>query len=87
MGGRDRRRDQAAGYQLASGEPIMAMGGFNGSDPTPTLAEFQAYVRRARSGTTSPGARGSRAVAAVGTSWLQSAPGCSRTSAPARSAA
>jgi len=35
----------AAGYQLASGEPIMAMGGFNGSDPTPTLAEFQAFVR------------------------------------------
>ena len=34
----------AAGYQLASGEPIMAMGGFNGSDPTPTLAEFQAFV-------------------------------------------
>jgi hypothetical protein len=23
----------------------MAMGGFNGSDPTPTLAEFQAFVR------------------------------------------
>ncbi len=36
----------AAGYQIASGQPIMAMGGFNGSDPTPTLAEFQRYVRR-----------------------------------------
>jgi 4-amino-4-deoxy-L-arabinose transferase-like glycosyltransferase len=35
----------AAGYQLASGEPIMAMGGFNGSDPTPTLAEFKTLVR------------------------------------------
>ncbi len=35
----------AAGYQIASGEPIMAMGGFNGSDPTPTLAEFQQLVR------------------------------------------
>ena len=34
----------AAGYQLASGEPIMAIGGFNGTDPSPTLTEFQAYV-------------------------------------------
>jgi 4-amino-4-deoxy-L-arabinose transferase-like glycosyltransferase len=34
----------AAGYQLASEEPVMAVGGFNGSDPSPTLAEFQAYV-------------------------------------------
>jgi 4-amino-4-deoxy-L-arabinose transferase-like glycosyltransferase len=34
----------ASGYQLASGEPVMAIGGFNGSDPTPTLAEFQALV-------------------------------------------
>jgi 4-amino-4-deoxy-L-arabinose transferase-like glycosyltransferase len=34
----------AAGYQLASGEPVMAIGGFNGSDPTPTLAEFQQLV-------------------------------------------
>ena len=34
----------AAGYQLASEEPVMAIGGFNGSDPSPTLAEFQEYV-------------------------------------------
>jgi 4-amino-4-deoxy-L-arabinose transferase-like glycosyltransferase len=34
----------ASGYQLASGEPVMAIGGFNGSDPSPTLAEFQQYV-------------------------------------------
>jgi 4-amino-4-deoxy-L-arabinose transferase-like glycosyltransferase len=36
--------NSAAGYQLASGEPVMAIGGFNGTDPTPTLAQFQAYV-------------------------------------------
>jgi 4-amino-4-deoxy-L-arabinose transferase-like glycosyltransferase len=36
--------NSAAPLQLASGEPIMAMGGFSGSDPTPTLAEFKAYV-------------------------------------------
>jgi 4-amino-4-deoxy-L-arabinose transferase-like glycosyltransferase len=34
----------AAGYQLATGEPVMAIGGFNGSDPSPTLAQFQQYV-------------------------------------------
>ena len=34
----------AAGYQLATEEPVMAIGGFNGSDPSPTLAEFEQYV-------------------------------------------
>lgn len=34
----------SAPYQLASGEPIMDIGGFNGGDPTPTLAQFKAYV-------------------------------------------
>jgi 4-amino-4-deoxy-L-arabinose transferase-like glycosyltransferase len=34
----------AAGLALSSGEPVMAIGGFNGSDPSPTLAEFQAHV-------------------------------------------
>jgi hypothetical protein len=34
----------AAGYQLGSGEPVMSLGGFNGSDPWPTLAVFQSYV-------------------------------------------
>src|SRR6185369_17965702 len=29
--------NNAAGYQLASGEAIMPIGGFNGSDPSPTL--------------------------------------------------
>ncbi|HET7667066.1 MAG TPA: glycosyltransferase family 39 protein [Mycobacterium sp.] len=36
--------NNAAGYQLASGAPVMAVGGFNGTDPSPTLAEFQGYV-------------------------------------------
>jgi 4-amino-4-deoxy-L-arabinose transferase-like glycosyltransferase len=36
--------NSAAGYQLASEQPVMAIGGFNGSDPSPTLAQFQAYV-------------------------------------------
>jgi hypothetical protein len=36
--------NSASGYQLASEEPVMAIGGFNGSDPSPTLEQFQAYV-------------------------------------------
>jgi 4-amino-4-deoxy-L-arabinose transferase-like glycosyltransferase len=40
--------NNAAGYQLASGRAIMAIGGFNGTDPTPTLAQFQQYVREGK---------------------------------------
>jgi 4-amino-4-deoxy-L-arabinose transferase-like glycosyltransferase len=36
--------NNAAGYQLASGDPVMAVGGFNGTDPAPTLERFQALV-------------------------------------------
>jgi 4-amino-4-deoxy-L-arabinose transferase-like glycosyltransferase len=35
---------EAAPLQLASGKPVMAIGGFTGSDPSPTLAEFEKYV-------------------------------------------
>ncbi|OLT50140.1 glycosyl transferase [Gordonia sp. CNJ-863] len=34
----------ASGYQLESGHSVMPIGGFNGSDPSPTLAEFQKLV-------------------------------------------
>ena len=40
--------NNAAGYQLASGEAIMPIGGFNGSDPSPTLAQFQQSVAEQR---------------------------------------
>ncbi|MER8184688.1 glycosyltransferase family 39 protein [Kitasatospora sp. NPDC094015] len=33
-----------ASYQLATGEPVMALGGFNGTDPSLTLEAFQQYV-------------------------------------------
>jgi 4-amino-4-deoxy-L-arabinose transferase-like glycosyltransferase len=36
--------NSAAGVQLATGNPILAIGGFNGTDPTPTLAQFEADV-------------------------------------------
>ncbi|WP_254069002.1 glycosyltransferase family 39 protein [Streptomyces sp. TM32] len=34
----------AASYQLATRKPVMAIGGFNGSDPSPTLAQFTREV-------------------------------------------
>ncbi|MFI6878254.1 ArnT family glycosyltransferase [Streptomyces sp. NPDC050400] len=37
-----------ASYQLATGEPVMAIGGFNGTDPSPTLAQFKQYVEDGR---------------------------------------
>ena len=38
----------AASYQLASGDPVMAIGGFNGSDPAPTLDQFKSYVAQGK---------------------------------------
>jgi hypothetical protein len=34
----------AAPLALSSATDVMAIGGFSGSDPAPTLAEFQSYV-------------------------------------------
>ncbi|WP_329454788.1 glycosyltransferase family 39 protein [Streptomyces sp. NBC_01497] len=38
----------AAGYQLATEQPVMPIGGFNGSDPSPTLSRFEQYVAAGR---------------------------------------
>jgi 4-amino-4-deoxy-L-arabinose transferase-like glycosyltransferase len=40
--------ENAAGFQLASGLPVLPLGGFNASDPYPTLAQFQADVAAGR---------------------------------------
>jgi 4-amino-4-deoxy-L-arabinose transferase-like glycosyltransferase len=37
--------NQAAGYQLGTGDPVMAIGGFNGTDNWPTLEGFQQLVK------------------------------------------
>ncbi|MGU3497273.1 ArnT family glycosyltransferase [Mycobacterium sp. C31M] len=42
------RSNNAAGYQLAADVPVMAVGGFNGTDPAPTLAGFQQLVADGR---------------------------------------
>jgi hypothetical protein len=38
----------AASYQLSTGEPVMAIGGFNGTDPSPTPAQFKQYVEEGK---------------------------------------
>jgi 4-amino-4-deoxy-L-arabinose transferase-like glycosyltransferase len=40
--------NQARPLQIASGVPVMAMGGFMGSDPAPTRDQLAAYVREGR---------------------------------------
>ncbi|MEE4022001.1 glycosyltransferase family 39 protein [Gordonia sp. PKS22-38] len=36
--------NEASGYQLESGYSVMPIGGFNGTDPSPTLQQFQELV-------------------------------------------
>ena len=70
--------NDAAGYQLATGDPVMAIGGFNGTDPWPTLAVFEKLVSEHRihyfiaagSGG-GVGAGGSSASSAI-TAWVES---------------
>jgi 4-amino-4-deoxy-L-arabinose transferase-like glycosyltransferase len=38
--------EEAAPLELATGDPVMSIGGFNGTDPAPTLAQFQQLVAR-----------------------------------------
>jgi len=65
--------NNAAGYQLAGGVPVMAVGGFNGTDPAPTLEQFRELVAQGRIhyfiGSRMPRARGqasgSRAAADI----------------------
>ena len=40
--------NDAASYQLATREPVLAIGGFNGTDPAPTLATFARDVAEHR---------------------------------------
>ncbi|HEY2080836.1 MAG TPA: hypothetical protein VGH53_31280, partial [Streptosporangiaceae bacterium] len=36
--------ESAAPLQLATGDPVMSVGGFNGTDPAPSLTQFERYV-------------------------------------------
>ncbi|MBX6391340.1 MAG: glycosyl transferase, partial [Frankia sp.] len=62
--------------QLATGEPVMPVGGFNGTDPSPTLAQFQEYVAEGKihyflaGGSLGPANGGSRESSEIA-AWVQ----------------
>jgi 4-amino-4-deoxy-L-arabinose transferase-like glycosyltransferase len=70
--------NDAAGYQLATGDPVMAIGGFNGTDPWPTLAVFEKLVGEHRihyfiaAGSGGGVGVGGSAEASAITSWVES---------------
>ncbi|MDT7728600.1 MAG: hypothetical protein QOI21_5176 [Actinomycetota bacterium] len=65
---------EAAGLALGTGKSVMAIGGFSGSDPAPTLEQFQQYVAAGdihyfvAGDTGGFGGRGSAGIA----TWVQS---------------
>ena len=71
--------NQASGYQLATDASVMPIGGFNGSDPSPTLAQFQQLVADGRIhyfisggfGGGGPGGGGSGTASQI-SSWVSS---------------
>ncbi|MGY2123088.1 glycosyltransferase family 39 protein [Nocardia gipuzkoensis] len=68
--------NSAAGLQLATELPVMPIGGFNGSDPSPTLEQFEQYVAEGRihyfvgGGRGGPGSSSSSPSAQI-TQWVQ----------------
>lgn len=65
----------ASGYQLATERPVMPIGGFNGSDPSPTVEQFQQYVEDGRIHYFIPGGmgggRGGEGTASQIAEWVQ----------------
>jgi hypothetical protein len=67
--------NNAAGLQLATDKPVMAIGGFNGTDPAPSLAQFKAWVTAGRihyfiaAGTGSGPSTGSNVASQI-TAWV-----------------
>jgi hypothetical protein len=80
----------AGPIQLKTGIPVLAMGGFSGADPAPTLEQLQALVRSGRlrfvmpGGSAAPGPGGARGWSGSSTSiaaWVVAA--CSPVDIPA----
>ena len=67
----------AASYQLATGLAVMPIGGFNGSDPSPTLAQFEQDVANGRihwfiaSGMRGGGSNGGSNASAQIEAWVE----------------
>jgi 4-amino-4-deoxy-L-arabinose transferase-like glycosyltransferase len=70
--------NSAAGYQLATDDPVMAIGGFNGTDPAPTLAQFEQYVAEGKihyyfsGGGGAPGGNSSTSHSSAIATWVSS---------------
>ena len=70
--------NEASGYQLATQFPVMPIGGFNGSDPSPTLEQFETYVANKQihyfiaGGMGMGQANGGSNVSSQITSWVES---------------
>ena len=67
--------NNASGYQLATDDPVMAIGGFNGSDPAPTLAQFQQFVSEGKihffiGGGNIGGSNGGSSAASAISAWV-----------------
>lgn len=68
-----------ASYQLASGEPVMALGGFNGSDPSLSLDGFKKLVAEGKvhwfigGGGMGGGGMGGSSYSSEIASWVSSA--------------
>jgi hypothetical protein len=68
--------NQAGSIELATGLPVMAMGGFSGSDPAPTLSQLQSLVASGQLRYVIVGGRGGGPGGGNGTmseidSWVQ----------------
>jgi len=69
--------NQASGYQLATGKPVLAIGGFNGTDPAPTLADFERDVQAGRihyfiATGGAPGGSGTSSTTSQISAWIES---------------
>jgi 4-amino-4-deoxy-L-arabinose transferase-like glycosyltransferase len=66
----------ASPLQLATSDPIMSIGGFDGTDPAPTLAQFERYVAEHKihyfAGGSARGFGGGSGDAAAITKWVSS---------------
>ncbi|MBB5914218.1 4-amino-4-deoxy-L-arabinose transferase-like glycosyltransferase [Nocardia transvalensis] len=68
--------NSASGYQLATERPVMPIGGFNGSDPFPTLDTFRDYVSAGKihyfiGGERGPGDNSADSPSAQITAWVK----------------
>ncbi|HEY2888183.1 MAG TPA: glycosyltransferase family 39 protein, partial [Candidatus Limnocylindrales bacterium] len=68
---------QAGSLELETGDPVMAMGGFSGTDPAPSLAQIQAYVasgqlRYVLVGGNGGGPGGNSSTASAVSAWVSS---------------